>query len=154
MVWESFNWHWIFQSVFPRHLMLNRRRTSINADRFPKRAPKNQASRGVREKLFWISFPKRLLTHPDKIFTVCQNHLTDFNLENFFVQLKIYLSWKIWPISIKQWKPVWIRACWKQTDFQYLPCSICQSFSCKRGESCRDSIFLATQLFEDTSWAF
>ena len=32
----------------------------------------------------------------------------------------------------------------KQTDFQYLPCSICQLFSCKRGESCRDSIFLAT----------
>ena len=24
----------------------------------------------------------------------------------------------------------------KQTDFQYLPCSVCQSSPCKRGESC------------------
>ena len=26
--------------------------------------------------------------------------------------LKICLLWKIWPISVKRWKPVWIRACW------------------------------------------
>ena len=25
--------------------------------------------------------------------------------------LKIYLLWKIWPISVKRWKPVWVRAC-------------------------------------------
>ena len=24
--------------------------------------------------------------------------------------LKIYLLWKIWPISVKRWKPVWVRA--------------------------------------------
>ena len=38
----------------------------------------------------------------------------------------------------------------KQTGFQYLPCSICQLFPCESGESCSDSIFLSTMLFEDT----
>ena len=28
-----------------------------------------------------------------------------------FLLLKIYLLWKIRPISVKGWKPVWIRAC-------------------------------------------
>ena len=28
-----------------------------------------------------------------------------------FLLLKIYLLWKIRPISVKRWKPVWIRAC-------------------------------------------
>ena len=28
-----------------------------------------------------------------------------------FYLLKIYLLWKIWPIFVKRWKPVWIRAC-------------------------------------------
>ena len=33
-----------------------------------------------------------------------------FNVESFLLLLKIYLLWKIWSISVKRWKPVWIRA--------------------------------------------
>ena len=36
--------------------------------------------------------------------------------------LKTYLLWKKWPIYIKRWKPVWIRAClvsWKQQNYYY-----------------------------------
>ena len=29
----------------------------------------------------------------------------------FFFSLKIYLLWKIWPISVKRWKPLWTYAC-------------------------------------------
>ena len=44
----------------------------------------------------------------------CPNCFWDFNLEFSFIK-KIYLLWKIWPISIKQWKPVWICCCgWRE----------------------------------------
>ena len=35
---------------------------------------------------------------------------TGFQLGQCFLLLKIYLLWKMWPISVKWWKPVWIRA--------------------------------------------
>ena len=28
-----------------------------------------------------------------------------------FYSSELYLLWKIWPISVKRWKPVWIHAC-------------------------------------------
>ena len=39
------------------------------------------------------------------------DHFPDFNLESSIIILKRCLLWKIWPISIKRWKPVWIHAC-------------------------------------------
>ena len=73
-------------------------RSRINTHRFPKRVPKKQASRGI-----WGILPQKtfLEFQLPKVFWViqtgfyCLPHLTDFNLENFFVKLK-----KIWPISV------------------------------------------------------
>ena len=42
-----------------------------------------------------------------------------------FLSLKIYLLWKSWPISVKRWKPVWIRsgrwvkALWDRTGLRF-----------------------------------
>ena len=41
--------------------------------------------------------------------------LARFQLGNYFLSLKIYLFWKIWPICIKPWKLVWICA-WTRVD--------------------------------------
>ena len=42
--------------------------------------------------------------------------------QSIFLTLKFFfiknLLWKIWPISVKQWKPVWIRA-WKLGTLQF-----------------------------------
>ena len=51
-------------------------RSRINTDQFPKRVPKKQASRGIwgilpQKTFFGISTPKSLLSHSDRIFTVC-----------------------------------------------------------------------------------
>ena len=60
----------------------------INTDWFPKRPPKSKLLGGSGAcspgKVFWISTRKILLSHSDRIFTVCQDHLTDFNLETFW----------------------------------------------------------------------
>ena len=53
--------------------------------------------------LFKVPFPG-FSSHSDSI-------LPRFQLGKCFLLLKIYLLWKIWPISVKRWKPVWIRAC-------------------------------------------
>ena len=36
---------------------------------------------------------------------------SSFQLGKFFLLLKIYLFWKIWLISLKRWKSMWISAC-------------------------------------------
>ena len=46
-------------------------------------------------------------------WSICPLQFPDFNLEGFL--FKIYLLWKIWPISVKRWKSVSIPAC----DLQY-----------------------------------
>ena len=38
-----------------------------------------------------------------------------------FYYKKRYLLWKIWPISVKPWKPVWIRACKFDTQTKRVP---------------------------------
>ena len=72
-----------------------RRGSRINTDPFPKRGPKKQASRGPGayfRAIFWrISTPKGLLSHSDRVFTVCQNHLKDFNLEFFSLIWNIFI---------------------------------------------------------------
>ena len=53
------------------------------------------------------------LNSPFLGFWVIQTgYWSDFNFESVFLLFKIYLLWKRWPISVKQWKPVWIRT-WK-----------------------------------------
>ena len=72
----------------------SRRGSRINGDRFPKqRTPKAQASRGVRG-------------HAPPGNALDFNHLSPLSCvsESF---------WKLWPISVKRWKPVWIRACFQ-----------------------------------------
>ena len=66
----------------------SRRRSRINTDRFPKWAPKAQASKGGSgggspQEIFWILTP---------------------------------LSPLSWPISVKRWEPVWIHACLGSQD--------------------------------------
>ena len=67
--------------------------STINTDRFPKRAPKEQASSGVRGhaplgNLIWILTPQSpvfwVCEHLDRISTDCPNHFPAFNLEIFF----------------------------------------------------------------------
>ena len=82
-----------------------RRGSGINTERFPKRGPKAQASGGRGSRL-----PQELAK--------CQ-------LGKCFLSLKIYLLWKSWPISVKRWKPVWIRsgrwvkALWDRTGLRF-----------------------------------
>ena len=112
----------------PRHLKKettvdeSRRRWSrINTDRFPKRASKEQASNGVRGRAPSGNFLDfYFLRSAFQGFRVIQ---TGFQLGKcFFLLLKTYLFWKMWPMYIKRWKPVWIRAClvsWKQQNYYY-----------------------------------
>ena len=43
------------------------------------------------------------------------------NLKSLFLIIKNIL-WKLWPISVKLWKPVWIRTCWR-----WVPSNKCHS---------------------------
>ena len=40
-----------------------------------------------------------------------ESNIFQLSTRKAFLLLKIYLLWKIRPISVKGWKPVWIRAC-------------------------------------------
>ena len=83
---------------FTSHKNHIRRASRINTDRFPKGGPKAQASGGG---IVGAGSP---FNSPFLGFRVIQTgHWPDFNL-------KIYLLWKSWPISVKRLKPVWIRS--------------------------------------------
>ena len=80
----------------------DRRGSRINTERFPKRAPKAQASRGSRECFPLGSFldfisPKS----PFLVFWVIQTgYWPDFKLESFNLIKILYIYlFKIWPIS-------------------------------------------------------
>ena len=97
-----------------------RRGSRINTDRFPTRVLKAQAFRGVRGHVFPGAFLDfNSLKSSFLGFRVIQTGywLVPFTLDEapqlgkFFCLLKIYRFWKIWPISVKPRKPVWIRAC-------------------------------------------
>ena len=92
-----------------------RRGSSLNTDRFPKRALKAQASIGVRERASPDNFLDfNSLKSPFLSFWVVQTgYWSDFNLESFFMYFYVFLCiMKIWPISVKRWKTAWIcRAC-------------------------------------------
>ena len=71
----------------------SRRRSRVNTDRFPKWAPKAQASKGGSgggspQEIFWILTP---------------------------------LSPLSWPISVKRWKPVWIHGCFSLRSADAFP---------------------------------
>ena len=100
-------------------LALFRRGSRIHTDRFPKRALKVQAFGGSGGMSQWVIFfdfklPKvpflGFLSHSDRIIWPVPSGMKPCNL--------IYLLWKTWPISIKQWKPVWIRACFCKQIFK------------------------------------
>ena len=126
---------------FTKHMFYSRHASRITTDQFPKQEPKVQASWGglgyapqgnfldfntLKTPFlgFWIihtgywpvpfSLGEALqisgLFHQGQ-FPCCKLDMEqDFNLKRFS-PLKIYLLWKIWPISIKQSKLVWIHAC-------------------------------------------
>ena len=53
---------------------------------------------------FFFSLPK-------VTWVIQSGYWPDFNLESFFFHEKFIYLWKLWPIFVKRWKPVWIRAC-------------------------------------------
>ena len=134
MVWESC------------HLMLSRRRTSINSmlTDFLNGRPQKQTSKGGPSKIIldffsqtaFESFRQDIYCLP-KLFDRFQLGKDFCSGKNIFIMKNLTDFYKTVETGVDP-------RLLKQTDFQYLPCSICQSFSCKRGESCRDSIFLAT----------
>ena len=96
---------------------------------FLNKGPREQASRGARGHAppgifldtsslkfafpgFWFIGAGKGIKFPE---IGKRKHLSRpfsrFQLGKFLL-LKISLLWKIWPISVKRWKPVWIRACW------------------------------------------
>ena len=94
-------------------IVMIRRGSRINTDRFPKRALKAQTFSGVQglapQKNYLDFYSSE---SPFLGFWVIQmGYWPGFNLESVFI-LKIYFIWKMWPISVKRWKPVWIRTWW------------------------------------------
>ena len=49
-----------------------------------------------------------VLTEGTGFWVIQMGYWPGFNLESVFI-FKIYFIWKMWPISVKRWKPVWIR---------------------------------------------
>ena len=87
-----------------------------------KRVPKAQASRGrggmtLVINFFVFNFLKSPflgleLSLSERI--LASSILLEWSLATWKVFSLIYLLWKIWPISVKRWKPMWIRA-WTET---------------------------------------
>ena len=108
-------------SLYETFTFQTRRGSRRNTGRFPKLAPKAQAFRGVRGYaspgafLDFNSLKSPFLgfsSHSDRILA-SSIHLgwSPSTWKVFFYLLKIFRFWKIWPISVKPRKPVWIRAC-------------------------------------------
>ena len=112
-----------------------RRGSRINTDRFPKRGPKLQASwRGwgvagmrhspkspflgfsesFRQDIGQFHFPRMMPCKSADYFIKVNFHVVCWIWSKISTRkvylLKIYLLWKIWPSSVKRWKPVWMRA--------------------------------------------
>ena len=91
--------------------------SGINTDWFPERALKAQGSRGFGGMLpqeisgvsEWSGYWPIPLSSDKALQIGGLFHLSISTWRVFFI-LKIYLLWKLWPISIKQQKPVWIHA--------------------------------------------
>ena len=96
-------------------------RIRVHTDRFPKQPLKGRTLlRGVLGhappgnlmdflKLPKVPFPG-FLSHSDRM--LASSILLGWSLATWKVLslLKIYLLWKVWPIFVNRWKPVWIRA--------------------------------------------
>ena len=101
----------------------SRHESRINIDQFPKQVPKFLGGSGGMlpweifliltplSPLFWLSesFRQDIASSILLRWSIFTIHFPDFNWESFL--FKTYLLWKIWLISIKQRKPVWIRTC-------------------------------------------
>ena len=93
----------------------------VHTDRFPKQPLKGRTLlRGVLGhappgnlmdflKLPKVPFPG-FLSHSDRM--LASSILLGWSLATWKVLslLKTYLLWKVWPIFVNRWKPVWIRA--------------------------------------------
>ena len=91
MQWEQ----WIY-------VLQTRRGSGVNTDWFPKRAPKAQASCALPGN-FWALNSRK---SPFLGFRVIQTGSwpLPFTLDEA-LQLSCDMLWKIWPISVKRWKP-------------------------------------------------
>ena len=117
---------------------MNIRRVSrINTDRFSKREPEVQASwflgkwwgagyaplpkvpfpgfQCVIQTGYWpVPFPRMMPWKSADYFIKVNFHVVCWIWSKISTRkvylLKIYLLWKIWPSSVKRWKPVWMRA--------------------------------------------
>ena len=91
----------------------------------------------LHQEIFWILTPSSPLSWVSESFRWdigqfnsprikhLSNPFSRFHPRKFFL-LKIYLLWKIWPISVKRWKPVWIRA-WSGASAALYPGLFAQS---------------------------
>ena len=113
--------------------------TNSDIDRFPKRAPGAQVCKFISYKFpflgFWVIQTRYwpVLFSPDKVLQIgcsfqypycrafearrVQKILGISALKVFLLLLKNNLLWKIWPISVKRWKPEWIRPCTLQKEW-------------------------------------
>ena len=84
------------------------RKPRINTDWFPKRGPREKASRRARRH---APPPPVICLNFDSLKFPFQGFW--FNLESFIIIKNIFIVFLLffWPISGKRWKPVWIRAC-------------------------------------------
>ena len=106
-----------------------RRGSTIDTDRFSERAPKARASRAccpwnlfdfnsLKSSFpgFWIiqtGFWPVSFSSDEALQIAGSFHLSDSTWKSFlYLKCVIFLKllWKIWPISVKLWKTVWIRA--------------------------------------------
>ena len=98
-----------------------RRGSRINTDRFPKRGAEESSLCGSPDAPPGIFLGFNSLKFPFPGFCLMPGNWkkktfvqTIFQISTWKVLqllLKIYLLWKTWPISVKRWKQVWIRAC-------------------------------------------
>ena len=92
--WESFG---ILTPRSPLSWVYESFRQGIVQFHSPRMKPCKSADYFIKVNFYFIS--EWIWTRENKISTW-----------KVFLSLKIYFFSKIWPISVKQWKPVWIRA--------------------------------------------
>ena len=101
-----------------KHYRLHCRLCATYRETFQILTPKSPlcwVSKSFRQDICQFDSPqvifanRRIIFHQGKLPHCMLDMEQDCNLESFLL-LKMYLLWKIWPILVKQWKPVWIRA--------------------------------------------
>ena len=70
---------------------------------------KNQGISWMFFPILWGQFPCCSGYGTKRVLSICRMILTGKDF--FYNFIKNHLLWRLWAISVKRWKPVWIRAC-------------------------------------------